>query len=334
MQRTTLKDVGAHVGVSAKTVSNVVNGTGWVTEEMAARVRAALVELGYRPNLAARKLRTGRSGMIAVALPQLAQPYFAELASELVRAAQARGITVLVQQTDGDPGAERRICDGVGAPAVDGLILSPLALGPGDLASRLDTTPLLLLGEQIGDTPFPHVTVDSTAAGQAATEHLIALGRRRIAALGAQTAEPRRTGELRLAGYRQALAQAGIPFDERLVLPVADFSRADGAAAARALLAADLRPDAIFAFSDLLALGAMHELVVAGHRVPEDVAVIGFDDIDESRYSTPTLTSVSPDIAALARTAVELLLADPPRPGNHTVRFTIAERDSTRGTRR
>ena len=333
MRPTTLKDVGAHVGVSAKTVSNVVNGTGWVTDEVAARVRTALAELGYRPNLAARRLRSGKSGMIAVALPQLGQPYFAELASHLVRAAQERGITVLIQQTDGDVVAERRISDGVDAPSVDGLIMSPLGLVPADLADRLDPTPLLLLGEQIGETPFPHVTVDSVAAGQAATEHLIALGRRRIVALGAQVREPRRTSELRLTGYRRALEGAGIPYDERLVLPVTDYRRADGAAAARALLDADLRPDAIFAFNDLLALGAMHELVLAGRRVNEDIAVIGFDDIEEALYSTPTLTSVSPDVGALARTAVELLLADPPRPGMHTVDFAIAERDSTKGSR-
>ena len=329
MARTTLKDVGARVGVSAKTVSNVVNGTGWVTDEVAERVRAAMAELGYRPNLAARQLRSGKSGMIALALPQLAQPYFAELASQLVRAAHERGVTVLIQQTDGDAEAERRILSGVGAPAVDGLIMSPLALRPADLASRTDPTPLLLLGEQADDGPHPHVAVDNTAAGQAATEHLIRLGRRRIVALGAQDSEPRRTSDLRLAGYRRALEAAGIGYDGRLVLPVVDYHRSDGAAAARALLAGDLRPDAVFAFSDLLALGAMHELLVAGVRVPDDIAVIGFDDIEEARYSTPSLSSVSPDVASLARTAVDLVLDDPVRPGNHTVDFTIVPRAST-----
>jgi DNA-binding LacI/PurR family transcriptional regulator len=127
MPRTTLKDVADRVGVSAKTVSNVVNGTGWVTDELRERVRAALVELGYRPNAAARQLRSGRSGMIALAIPELSQPYFAELAAELVRAAQERSITVLVNQTDGRADAERRISDGIDAPVMDGLIMSPLA---------------------------------------------------------------------------------------------------------------------------------------------------------------------------------------------------------------
>jgi DNA-binding LacI/PurR family transcriptional regulator len=238
---------------------------------------------------------------------------------------------VLIQQTDGSADAERRISEGVHAPAIDGLIMSPLALTSADLEQRADTTPLVLLGEQIGDTPLPHVTVDNTAAGQAATEHLLGLGRRRIAALGAQSSGPRLTSELRLAGYRQALERAGIEFDERLVLHVEDFRRADGAAAARMLLDADLPVDGIFAFNDLLALGAMHELAEAGIRIPDEIAVIGFDDIEESRYSTPALTSVSPDTVALAHAALDLLLADPPRPGIHIVNFAVAERDSTRG---
>lgn len=331
MSRTTLKDVADRVGVSAKTVSNVVNGTGWVTDELRVRVRAAVVELGYRPNAAARQLRSGRSGMIALALPELSQPYFAELAAELVRAAQDRSITVLINQTDGSADAERRISDGIDAPVMDGLIMSPLALTAADLRGRLDTTPLVLLGEHAGESTFPHVTVDNTAAAYAATEHLIGLGCRRIAAVGAQESGPNETAVLRLEGYRAALRAAGIAVDERLILPVRSFHRADGAAAARTILDTDLRPDGIFAFNDLLALGAMHVLVTAGVGVPQDVAVIGFDDIDEGRYSTPSLSSVSPDTAALARKALDLLFAEPSQIGTHTVGFTIADRASTKG---
>jgi DNA-binding LacI/PurR family transcriptional regulator len=325
--RTTLQDVADHVGVSAKTVSNVVNGTGWVTDELKARVREALVELGYRPNVAARQLRSGRSGMVAVALPELSQPYFAELASELVRAAQDRSITVLINQTNGDAEAERRLSDGVGIPVMDGLILSALALNADDLAHRLDTTPLVLLGEHIGESPFPHVTVDNTAAARAATEHLLASGRRRIAAIGAQDSGPNETSMLRLAGYRDALEAAGIPFDERLVMTVDDFHRSDGAAAADRLLDGGHDVDGVFAFNDLLALGAMHALTERSIRIPTDVAVVGFDDIEEGRYSSPTLTSVSPDKAAIARAALDLVL-DPAAATETTIPFTIAQRAS------
>jgi DNA-binding LacI/PurR family transcriptional regulator len=329
--RTTLKDVAERVGVSAKTVSNVVNGTGWVTDDLKARVQIAIAELGYRPNAAARKLRSGRSGMIAVALPDLSQPYFAELASDLVRAAQERAITVLVNQTDGREDAERRIAEGIDLPVMDGLILSPLALTAPDFADRTDGTPLILLGEHVGETTLPHVTVDNTAAARAAVEHLLSLGRRRIAAIGAQHSGPNETSVLRLDGYRAALAAAGIDLDPALVVPVDEYRRADGAAGARRLLDDGVAFDAVFAFNDLLALGAMHVLSERGVIVPDDVAVIGFDDIEEARYSTPALSSVAPDTRALARTAIELLDADPPARGVHAVPFTIAQRASTAG---
>lgn len=347
MGRTTLKDVGDHVGVSAKTVSNVVNGTGWVREDLKVRIREALVELGYRPNAAARQLRIGRSGMVAVALPDLAQPYFAELASELVRAAEERSITVLINQTNGQADAERRISDGVGIPVMDGLILSPLALGADDLVTRLDSTPIVLLGEHIGASPFPHVTVDNAAAAQAATAHLVASGRRRIAAIGAQPSGPNETSELRLTGYRAALEAAGLEVDERLICTVDDFRRGEGAAAAEHLLDDGIEFDAVFAFNDLLALGAMHTFATRGIRVPEDVAVIGFDDIEEGRYSSPALTTVSPDKTAIAHAALDLLIgvetttgaaaaaaadakgdADADADAETTIPFTIMKRDS------
>lgn len=328
MRRTTLKDVGDHVGVSAKTVSNVINGTGWVRDDLKIRVREAIDELGYRPNSAARQLRSGRSGMVALAIPDLSQPYFAELASAIVAAASDRSITVLINQTNGQAEAERRISDGVGIPVMDGLILSPLALTASDLADRQDSTPIVLLGEHVGESRFPHVTVDNAAAAQAATEHLLRSGRRRIAAIGAQASGPRETAELRLGGYRGALEAAGLIEDPALVREVIDFRRSDGVAAVDGLLAEGVPFDAVFAFNDLMALGALHALREAGLRVPEDVAVIGFDDIEEGRYSTPPLTTVAPDKAALAGLALELLLADSPPAGDTTVPFQIVTRMS------
>lgn len=333
MGRTTLKDVGDYVGTSAKTVSNVINGTGWVSEEMRQRVLAAIDELGYRPNAAARQLRSGRSGMISLAIPDLAQPYFAELASALVRAAEERSITVLVSQTNGQPEAERRMSNGIGVPVMDGLIMSALSLTSEDLAQRTDATPLVMLGEHIASNRYHHVTVDNEGGAFAATSHLLSTGRRRIAAIGAKTAIPKETADLRLSGYRAALAAAGVDVDERLVCVVEQFDRADGAAAATALVDSGLEFDAVFAFNDLLALGAMHELVSRGVRVPQDVAVIGFDDIEEGRYSSPALTTISPNKIAIARAALELVLNSDEERADRldletTIPFELIERDS------
>lgn len=342
MARIRLQDVAERTGVSIKTVSNVVNGKGTITAATRLRVQEALAELQYRPNLAARHLRRGNSGMIAVALPELTQPYFAEVASELVRAAKARHLTVLLNQTDGLAESERAISDGVDMPLMDGLIMSPLALGAEDLRHRADSSPLVLLGEHIGqDSPFSHVAIDNQAAAEAATTHLVSLGRRRIAAIGAkdydrpESATPLETANLRLAGYRTALATAGLPWRPELVGNVQDFHRADGAAAMHALLDLPDPPDAVFCFNDLLALGALRALRDRGLSSPQDVAVIGIDDIEEGRFSSPSLSTVAPDKQALAEAAIELLMEQaaapdaPPR--SAVVEHRVVVRESTEG---
>ncbi|TDB74095.1 LacI family DNA-binding transcriptional regulator [Micromonospora sp. KC723] len=303
-----LKDVAERAGVSVKTVSNVVNGHLHVRPETRARVEAAVAELNYRPNLSARNLRKGRTGVIALAVPELDLPYFAELARHVVVAAAQRDWRVLVDQTGGDPARERVAAAGIGDHMIDGIIFSPRALGADDLAG-LDGTPLVLLGERIDQAPADHVGIDSVTAARQVTAHLAGLGRRRIAAIGASRTPAGAGARLRLAGYTAALADAGIGYDERLVVATPAWRRADGAAAVRRLLTAGVRPDALFCFTDTLALGALRALHLAGLRVPADVAVAGFDDIEDGRFSTPTLTTVTPDKERIAQLAVDLLAA-------------------------
>jgi DNA-binding LacI/PurR family transcriptional regulator len=302
-----LKDVAARAGVSIKTVSNVVNGYVHVAPETRARVQDAIDALGYTPNMAARQLRSGRSGVIALALPELQSPYFAEIARLIVQAAERRAWTVLIDQTDGHADRERNLVAGLRRHAIDGLIFSPLALAGEELARGDDKTPMVLLGERIWHGPADHVAIDNTAAAADATRHLAALGRRRIAAIGAQDRPSGVTARQRLAGYRAALAEAGLPADPTLVAEVNSFHRADGAAAMARLLEAPHPPDAVFCFNDLLALGAVRTLLERGLDVPGDVAVIGFDDIEDGRFSTPTLSTVSPDTGRIAQLAVDLL---------------------------
>jgi DNA-binding LacI/PurR family transcriptional regulator len=334
--RVRLKDVALRAGVSVKTVSNVVNGYEHVTDRTRSRVKQALDELGYRPNLSARSLRTGRTGLIAIAVPRLDQPYFAELAGCVVRAAERHGLTVLIDQTDGLPDRERLVVSGIRPHLIDGLIFSPLALGKADLLAADLATPLVLLGERIFDGGADHVAIDNVAAAQVATEHLIDLGRRRIAAIGAQGFESGQTAHLRLAGYREALSGSGMAEDPQLIAAVDAFHRADGAEAMSRLLELDDPPDAVFCFNDLLALGALRTLHERGLAVPGDVAVVGFDDIDESRYSVPALTTVSPDKQQIADVAVDALVHrlgpdkdDEPR--ELRTDFVLAARESSLG---
>lgn len=306
-----LRDVAERAGVSIRTVSNVVNGYAQVAEETRLRVEKAVAELGYRPNLLARNLKRGRTGLLALVVPELDVPYFSELARAVIAEARTRGYTVVVDQTDGEPDRERElIMRGAAAALFDGVILSPLSLSQADLARRDASDPLVLLGERIAESPYDHVAIDNVAAAHAATEHLLDLGRTRIAAVGDQPYDTGETAQLRTRGFRDAHSAHGVLVDESLVVATPRFHRSDGAAAMAALLDHPHGPpDAVFCYNDLLALGALRTLLTRGVRVPEDVAVVGFDDTEAGRYNTPTLTTVSPDKAAIARLAVERITA-------------------------
>jgi DNA-binding LacI/PurR family transcriptional regulator len=329
-----LKDVAALAGVSIKTVSNVVNGYVHVAPETRARVQAAVDELGYKPNVAARQLRSGRSGVIALALPELQSPYFAEIAGLIVQAAERRSWTVLIDQTDGHADRERNLVAGLRRHAIDGLIFSPLALA-GEELTHGDGTPMVLLGERVSHGPADHVAIDNEVAAADATAHLAALGRTRIAAIGAQDFPSAVTAHQRLAGYRRALADAGLPAHPSMVAPVVSFHRSDGAAAMAGLLAAAEPPDAVFCFNDLLALGAIRTLLRHGVRVPEDIAVVGFDNIEDGQFSTPTLSTVAPDMTGIAEIAIELLAErmgqSDEAPREVRVTHRLVARESTRG---
>ncbi|MEP6852908.1 MAG: LacI family DNA-binding transcriptional regulator [bacterium] len=327
-----LKDVAAMAGVSIKTVSNVVNDYPFVSVQTRARVNAAIKELEYQPNLSARGLRTGRSNLIALALPVLDEPYFAEIASLVVYAAEERGLTVLIDQTGGDRQRERQAAEGVRANLIDGAISSPLALTQKDIEVLTRRRPIVLLGEQFSAVGADHVAIDSVAAARDATSALLELGRRRIAFIGADTKV--NTAAQRLTGYEQALRAAGRTVDERLIIRIGPFRRVQGYQAAQELLRLRRPPDAIFCLNDLMALGAMRALIEAGARVPQDVAVMGIDDIEDGRFGSPTLSTVSPDKRAIAAIAVDLLALrirggsdDPPR--DVAAGYQLVMREST-----
>ncbi len=307
--RATMKHVAEVAGVSIKTVSNVVNGYEHVTEQTRRRVQQAIDDLGFVPNGTARSLRIGRSGVVALALPELHAPYFAELAHHVVRAARGHGWTILVDETRGELQQERLAASGIRPQLIDGLIFSPLALQARDLPDAGTGPPMVLLGERVSGASVDLVTVDNPAVAATAVEHLLSQGRRRVAAVGLQATAVAETARLRLAGYRSALARAGAACDPALELPVRHWHRADGAEAARALLAAPRPPDAVLCFNDLLALGMLRGLAEAGVRVPDDVAVIGVDDVDDGRYAHPSLSTVALDKRQIAEAAVELLAA-------------------------
>ena len=329
-----LRSVAARAGVSVRTVSNVVNNFPHVAPATRAAVQAALDELGYRPNLAARQLRRGRTGAIGLVVPEVHSPYFSQLASVIVRLAEARGLTVLIDQTEGDPQRERRLLGG-SAFLVDGMIMSPWSLDVAELAARKDTLPLVLLGERSGRSAIDHVGFDNVAAAADATAHLISIGRQNIAAIGIQPHLTNDTGRQRLDGYHNALRAAGRAPDARLEVAVQSLHRSDGVAAMKSLLEGPVIPDAVFCFTDELALGAIRTLADQGIRVPEDVAVVGFDDIEDGRFSVPTLTTIAPDKEQIAAGCLDILAArllDPSGRGQEVVTsYELVVRQSSGG---
>ncbi|GAA2194422.1 LacI family DNA-binding transcriptional regulator [Micromonospora lupini] len=330
----TLKDVARLAGVSVKTVSNVVNGYPHVSADVRRRVEAAVAHLRYRPNAFARTLRTGRTGVLALVLPDADLPYADDLAREVVHAAGRRGYRVVIEHERASPDPD----EGRSMP-VDGVLVggpTPPAALTGVLAAA--ERPVVLVGGETPDGRWDRVGVDVARAAEDATAHLLRAGRRRIAAIGAYPEEIVGAPQPRTAGYHRALRGAGLtPVAGHLLLALR-HRRADGYRAARILLAQPHRPDAIFCYSDALAIGAMRAAFDAGVRVPGDVAVIGIGDLEEGRYSRPTLSTVSVDTKLLAREAVARVAARIDTPDTSvaevTVPHTLVPRESTRATDR
>lgn len=330
MARVRLADVAERVGVSTKTVSNVVNGTGWVSAPVRERILATIAELGYRPNLAARQLRSGSSGLIGLCVPSLREPYFAEFASEFVSAAEARGTTVLVTQSKGSRQVELAMLENEDLPAIDGLVFSPLTLTREDTEARRSTIPLVLIGEHgegLASDTIPHVGPDNAAAAEVATRHLVEQGRTRIAAVGLQSGEVDSTGHVRFEGYRRALDAAGIPLDPALLVEVDAYHRAEGSAAVERLLARGVDFDGVFCFNDSLAFGALYTLGVHRVAVPDEVAVVGYDNIEEGGFLVPPLTTIDPGLATSTGLILDLLIGARKGEGGHIgTPFSLVQR--------
>ncbi len=306
----TLREVAALAGVSLKTASNVINERSeHYSQETYTSVMKAAVDLGYIPNIAARHLRSGRTGIIALVIPEIRNPYFTEIAQVIIAAAGKQNSTVLIDFTNGDREKERQVVSGLHPLMVDGIIMDVISLDIKDLTS-LSNAPLVLLGERLIDAPFDHVFIDNVAAARTATQHLIELGRKHIAPIGYIGGDSRGMPFFRMEGFSAAMRAAQLPIYPDYIIPVklpSVFDRNHGEIIMRRLLTIDPRPDAIFCFNDLVALGAMRVITAAGLRIPEDIAVVGFDDITEARYASPSLTTIAPDKKSIAENAIVLL---------------------------
>ncbi|MBC7276385.1 LacI family DNA-binding transcriptional regulator [Nocardioides sp.] len=319
-RRATVKDVAALAGVSPKTVSNVVTGTVFVRPDTREKVLAAVEELRFVPNLSARSLRNGRTGVIALALPDLATAFSADMLHRVVQVAHERGMAVLIEETAAEPQREYDLVSRAREHQIDGLILNPIRLKDSIVVHDDQLPPVVLIGE-VEQHKVDRVLIDSRQAGYEVTAHLLERGAKRVAVLGGETGatDATATSIQRLEGHHRALRDHGIEPDPAIEVYFQEWSMVGGAAAAEELLSRDAGFDAIMAFTDSIAFGAMHVLQEHGLSVPGDVLVSGFDDVEHARFMNPSLTTVALDRRAFAEAAVDLLMtriedrATPPR---------------------
>ena len=304
--RATVKDVAKLAGVSPKTVSNVINGIVFVRPETRARVEQAVIELGYVPNMSARGLRNGRSGMIGLALPDLLRPYSAEVIHLVVELAHQRGWGVQIEQTAAEPQREWELLSKARAHLVDGLILNPITLDDSAVMSAGPLPAVVLIGDVDQDV-VSQVCIDNVAAARDMTQHLLDQGYRRIAAVGTPDSTGTAAAQLRTTGYREALASAGVPHDPELEIMLDRWSPEGAATAITSFLATHEPPDAFFCFTDTIALGVLSALWTAGVAVPGQCGVAGFDNLLDSQYAVPPLTTVDFDRREFVESALDLL---------------------------
>jgi len=330
--RATVKDVARLAGVSPKTVSNVMNGIVPVSGPTRVKVERAMAELDYVPNLSARGLRNGRSGVIALALPDLGTPYSAEIAHSVVEVAHEQGWSVQIEETGSDPAREYELMSRARSNLIDGLILNPVVLDESAVKVGVALPPVVLLGE-VSQKLADRVWVDSVAAARDMTLVLGRTGRRRIAVLGAAEGRGSAAAVLRTRGYHAALKEIGIARDDSLIIRCEKWSPDTAAKALSTYLDSHPLPEALFCFTDSMAIGALSVLWKRGIRVPDDVAVAGFDDIADAQYAVPSLTTVSFDKRQVAGEALRLLtqrMGDREGPQRVVaIDYRIVEREST-----
>lgn len=309
MKRPTLEAVAAHAGVSRATVSRVVNGQASVAPAIREAVLHAVDQLGYVPNSAARSLVTQRTDSVALVVSEPPTRVFSDdpMFSTVIRAASAeleaadkQVVLILAGSAKSHARVERYIAGG----HVDGVMLISMhGADPLPTAITRMRVPVVSYGRPAVPIDLPYVDNDNIGGAESAVRHLVSTGRRRIATIAGP--QDMIGGQDRLVGYRNVLRDS----DRRSIVAVGDFTRESGAVAMRHLLQDDPQLDAVFVANDVMAIGALHALRQAGRRVPDDVAVVGFDDIEAARYTEPPLTTVRHPVPQLVAGMVGMLMS-------------------------
>ena len=302
--RSTLSEVASRAGVSPTTVSHALSGKRHVAASTRESIERAARELHYRPNAVARSLRTRRSHTAGLIIPDISNPFYPRLARGLQDELAAVGCHVLVCNTDRRPGNELEYLVDVLDRQVDGVVIVAFHLSTEDLAQvPLADIPAVSIGPRLDHPSVDLVSTDDGEGARDATRHLLEAGHT-VGLIGGPAGLP--PSEARAGGYREALADFGVPFRPEFVAD-GDFTREGGAAAMRELAARPDRPTAVFCANDLMAIGAMDVARELGLDVPGDIAFVGYDDIEAASLVNPSLTTVLNPAAQVGATAGRLL---------------------------
>ena len=308
-QRITIEDVAREARVSRQTVSRAINNKAEISSDTQNRVLEAVEKLGYRPSRMAQGLVTQRTYTVGLVVGDITNPFFPEIARGVLDAAQLRGYNVFLCNTDGNLQQEFRILQSLADHAVDGIIIYPSYDSDDNLKTFVEQyqRPLVLVNHFFKHPRVSNVMVDNQGGAKLAVDYLVSKGHTAISMLtGVQN--PSRDRVRRIHGFRQALAAHGLPVVEEWLVPSLDPTFESGYKAGRYLLTHHPQVTAVFAYNDLLALGAMRACHDLGRHIPDDCAIIGFDDIRWAATATPTLTSIGVNKHYLGEQSITRLL--------------------------
>ncbi len=303
----TIKKVCQLAGVSTATVSRALKNPDMVNVKTRERIFKAIAEAGYRPNVLASSVKTGRSNSLVVLVPNLSNPFFLKIIQGIEQAAQENGYSVLLGDTQGEPEREHEYAGMVLSNRADGLIHLDHSFPFSKNDQRLaENVAMVSVCERIvADKKYPVVELDNYSACRALANHLVSYGHQKFGVIGGQKAS--QIYRDRLGGIKSVLSEEGIELDDSLIVG-GEYSIEAGEAGAKELLAHANRPTAIFCFNDDIAIGAIHEIKKHGLRVPDDISVVGFDNIKVSGYVDPPLTTIDQPAYDMGRKAVEVVL--------------------------
>lgn len=301
-----IQQVARQAGVSVATVSRVLNGQNTVSAKTRMKVEEAIKKLNYEPSLLGRNLRTSESRLLLILIPTISNPFYLEIIKGIEQVAISQNYNILLCETDSNPEKENIYFDLVRKKMADGIISMDPAVNVETLKKLAENYSIIQCSEYEEGTGIPYVTIDNEEASYRAVKHLIQIGHKKIALMNAD--EKFLFARQRKMGYKRALEENGITLKNEYIIPTQQLGFENGQHAMKKILNLQDRPTAVFAVSDLLAIGALKEINASGLHVPNDIAVVGFDKIDFSNMTNPTLTTIAQPMQRMGNVAARMLI--------------------------